>query len=92
MSTDKAERDISVSVLLSILDNSVLEMDEKNELLDQNVKMYNYFSNQGTMRRENFLFFALLNRYTETCSTNKKARKKETDDMFPRDHYEGPKE
>lgn len=45
MSTDKAERDISVSALLSILDNSVLEMDEKNELLDQNVKMYNYFSN-----------------------------------------------
>lgn len=59
MSTDKAERDISVSALLSILDNTVLEMDEKNELLDQNVKMYNYFSNQGTMRRENFLFFCI---------------------------------
>lgn len=44
------------------------------------------------MRRENFLFFALLNKYTETCSTNKKARKKEIDDMFPRGHYEGPKE
>lgn len=45
MPTDKAEREISESALLSILDNTVLETNEKNELLDQNVKMHSCFGN-----------------------------------------------